>query len=141
MVHADDEVAGTRAAQHVADRGADLRLDNRRRRADGVDVALIELAKPPARRPIRPPHRLNLIALEEPRQLAAMFGDDARERHGQVVAKREIGFARRLVLAAAQHFENELVAFFAVLAGQRLDVLERRRLERLEPVSPVDVAR
>ncbi len=120
---------------------ADLRLDDRRRRPDRVDVALVELAEPPARRPVRPPHRLNLVALEELRQLAAMLGDDARERHGEVVAQRQVGLARRLVLAAAQHLEDQLVAFFAVLAGQRLDVLERRRLERLEAVAPVDVRR
>ena len=44
------------------------------------------------------------------------------------------------MLAALQDLENELVAFLAVLAEQRLDVLERRRLERLEPVALVDVA-
>jgi hypothetical protein len=44
------------------------------------------------------------------------------------------------VLAALQDLENELVALFAVLAEQRLDVLERRRLERLEAVALVDVA-
>jgi hypothetical protein len=68
-----------------------------------------------------------------------VFRDDARERHREVVAQGKIGLARRLVLAAPQHLENELVAFFAVLAGQRLDVLERRRLERLEAVAAVDV--
>ena len=68
-----------------------------------------------------------------------MLGDDAGERHRQVVAQRQVGLARRLVLAAAQHLENELVAFFAVLARQRLDVLERRRLQRLEAVAAVDV--
>ena len=139
VVQPDHEVLETEPLQHVGDRGAQLGLDDHRSRADGVDVALIELAKPPARRPVRPPHRLDLVALEEPRQLPAMLGDDAGQRHREVVAQREVGFARRLVLAAAQHLENELVAFFAVLARQRLDVLERRRLERLEAVAAVDV--
>ena len=44
------------------------------------------------------------------------------------------------MLAALQDLENELVALLAVLAEQRLDVLERRRLERLEPVALVDAA-
>src|ERR1044071_7164616 len=44
------------------------------------------------------------------------------------------------MFAALQNLENQLVAFLAVLAEQRLDVLERRRLERLEPVALVDVA-
>jgi hypothetical protein len=69
-----------------------------------------------------------------------MLGDDARERHRQVVAQRQIRFPGRFVLAAPQYFEDQLVAFFSVLSGQRLDVLERRRLERLETVAAVDVA-
>ena len=43
------------------------------------------------------------------------------------------------VLAAAQHLEYELRALVAVLPRQGLDVLEGRRLERLEPVVPVHV--
>ena len=38
------------------------------------------------------------------------------------------------MLAPAQDLENQLVALLAVFAEERLDVLERRRLERLEPV-------
>ena len=135
-----DEVAEPERRQHVADRGQQLGLDDRRRRSDRVDVALVELAEPAARRPIGAPHRLNLIALEELRQLVLVLRDDARERHRQVVAQREVGLAARLVLAAREDLEDELVALFAVLAEQRLDVLERRRLERLEAVALVDVA-
>jgi hypothetical protein len=50
--------------------------------------------------------------------------DDARQRHGQVVAQREIGLPRRLVLAALQDLEDELIALVAVLAEQRLEVLD-----------------
>jgi len=53
---------------------------------------------------------------------------------------REIGFAGVLVLAALQDLENELVALVAVLSQQRLDVLERRRLERLEAVALVHLS-
>ncbi len=129
-----------RRVKHLADRAEDLRLDDGRGRPDGVDVALVELAEPSARWTIGAPHRLNLIALEELRQLVLILRDDAREWDGQVVAEREVRLPRRLVLAAAQDLENELVAFLAVLAEQRLDVLERRRLERLEPVAFVHVA-
>ena len=137
MVDANDEVGEPELPQHVAHGATDFRLDNRRGRADGVDVALIELTEAAARRPVGAPDRLDLIALEEPRQLAAMLGDHPRERHRQVVAQGQVGLARGLVLAAAEHFENELVAFFPVLAGQRLDVLEGRSLERLEPVPAI----
>ena len=61
--------------QHLADRREEFRLDDRRRRSDRVDVALIELAEPSARRPVRAPDRLNLIALEELRQLVLILRD------------------------------------------------------------------
>ena len=44
------------------------------------------------------------------------------------------------MLAALQDLEDELVALVAVLAEERLDVLEGRRLQRLEAVAFVDVA-
>ena len=44
------------------------------------------------------------------------------------------------VLAAAQNLVNQLVALLAVLAEQRLDVLEGGRLQRFEPVVLVYVA-
>src|SRR4029079_508953 len=56
---------------------------------------------------------------------------------GQVITEGEIGLAARLVLAAFQDLENELIAFFAVLPEQRLEILDRRRLERLESVALV----
>ena len=114
-------------------------LDHQRTRSDGIDVALVELTKPAARRTVGAPDRLNLVALEEPAQRATMLGDDPRQRHGQVVAQRQIRFTRRLVLAAAKHFENQLRALVAVLAGERLDVLERGCFERLEAIAPIHV--
>ena len=128
-----------KALEDVADRGADLRLDHRRGRADGVHVALVELAEASLARPVGAPDRLNLVALEELRQRAVILRDDARQRHGQVVAQRQIGLARLPLLAALEDLEDEPVALFAVLAEQRLDVLDGRRLERLEPVPLVDV--
>src|SRR4051812_8096996 len=64
--------------------------------------------------------------------------NDARQRHRQVVAQREIGLTARLVLAALQNLEYELVAFIAVLPHQRVDVFDRRRLERFEAVTLVN---
>ena len=138
VVETHHEVGEAERAQHVAHRRAHLRFDDRRARTDRVDVALIELTEAATRRAVRAPDGLNLVALEEARQLSAVLRDDARERHRQVVAQGQVRFARRLVLSAPQHFENELRAFLAILPRQRLDVLERRRLERLEPVSPVN---
>src|SRR5690606_8300400 len=101
---------------------------------------LVELAEASPRRPVGAPHGLDLEALEELRQRVPVLGDDARERHRQVVAQCEVGLAGRLVLAALQDLEDQLIAFLAVLAEQRLDVLDGGRLERLEPVALVDAA-
>src|SRR5262249_1507435 len=134
------EIIESQARQHIADGGEHLGVDDRRGRSDRIEIALKELAKSPFRRPIRTPYRLDLIPLEELRQRALVLRDDARERDGEVVPQREIRFAGVLVLAALQDLENELVAVLAVLPEERLDVLERRRLERLVAVLLVDVA-
>src|SRR5204863_4005451 len=96
-----------------------------------------KLAEASARRAIRAPDRLNLISLEELRQLSAVLGNDPRKRNGEVVAQRQIGLPGRLVLAPPKDFEDQPVAFLAVLAGERLDVLERRRFEWLEAIALV----
>ena len=138
MVEADGEIRESQCGQRLAGGSAELGLDQQRRRADGVDVALVELAEPAARGAIGAPHRLDLVALEELRQRRAVLGHHARERHGQVVAQRQVGLARGGVLAALEDLEDELIALVAVLAEQRLDVLDSRRLERLEAVALVD---
>src|SRR5204863_10063823 len=107
--------------------------------ADAVNVALVELAEASARGAIRAPDGLNLVALEKPGELVAVLGDDARERDGQIIAERQVGLARALVLAALEDFEDELVALLAVLAQERLDVFDRGRLQRLEAVALVDI--
>jgi hypothetical protein len=65
---------------------------------------------------------------------------DPGKRHRQVVAERQIGLSGCLVLAALEDLEDQAVAFFAIFPEQRLDVLERRGLERLEALALVDVA-
>ena len=140
VIEPDRELLEPERRHHVADRRKKLRLDDERGGAHGVDVALKELAKAPARGPIGPPDGLNLIPLEEARQLVLVLRDHARERDGQVVAERKIGLAGSFVLAAAQDLENELVALLSVLPRERLDVLERWRLERLEAVPLVHAA-
>src|SRR6185369_11241720 len=140
VIQTDFKTLEAKPAKDVAGRREEFGLDDRRRRTDRVDIALVELAKAAPRGPVRPPDRLNLIALEKPWQLVLILRDDARQRNRQVVAQRQVRLAARLVLAALQDLENELVAFFAVLAEQRLDVLEGWRLERLEPIALVDLA-
>ena len=132
MVQPYHEILKPQLRHHVADGGEQLRLDDARRRANRIDIALEELAEPPACGPVGTPDGLNLVPLEELRQLVLVLGDDTRERNREVVTQREIRLAARFVLAALQNLENEPVALFAVLPLQRLDVLEGRRLERFE---------
>ncbi len=66
------------------------------------------------------------------------MGNDPRERDGQIVTEREIRLARRFMLAALEDLEDELIALFAVLPHERVDVLCSRRLERLKAIALVD---
>ena len=139
VIQPDGEVGEAQPGQHVGAGGEQLRLDRHRRRAGGVDVALVELAEASLLRPVGAPHRLDLVALEGLRQGAAVLGDDPGQRHGEVVAQRQVGFAAPAVLAALEDLEDQAVAFLAVLPGEGLDVLDRRRLERFEAVALVDL--
>src|SRR5882724_6969001 len=112
MVEKDLEIRKPQSSQNLCDCRYLLRLDDRRGRPGRVDVALIELAEPAARGAVSAPDGLNLIALEEARKLVLILRDDTSQRNGQIVTKREVGLAARLVLAPFQNLENELVAFF-----------------------------
>ena len=101
---------------------------------------MVELAKAPTRWAIGAPDGLNLVPLEKLRQLVVILRHDASERNSEIVPQRQIGLAAGPVLSAAENLVNQLVAFLAVFADERLDVLERRRLERLEAVPLVHVA-
>ena len=124
--------------ERLAGRSTNLCFDHRRGRAEDVHVALIELAEAAALRPIGAPDRLNLIALEESRKTGPILRHHARERNGEVVAQTKICLAGAALFPALENLEDEPIAFVAVLAEQRVEVLERRGLERLEPVARVD---
>ena len=133
------EVLEAQVDEHVGRGREQFGFDGHRRRSDRVDVALVELAEAALLRAIGAPDRLYLIALEELRQLAAILGDHSRERHGEVVAQRQVCLAGFGALAALENLEDQAIAFFTVLALQRLEILDRRRLERLEAVLLIHV--
>ncbi len=139
MVQPERVLGEAEPGQHVACRPQEFRLHHHRPGPDGVHVALVELAEAALLRAIGAPHRLDLVPLEELRQLRAVLGHDPRERHRQVVAQGEVGLPRLRALAALEDLEDEAVALFAVLAEERLDVLDGRRLDGLEPVALVHV--
>ncbi len=76
-----------------------------------------------------------MIALEEFWQLVLILRDDARQGHRQIVAQRQIGCTRLFMLAALEDFEDELIAFVAILAHQGLDIFDRGSFQGLEPVA------
>ena len=132
--------AEAQPGQHVGTGRQQLGLDGHRRRAGGVDIALVELPEAPLLRPIGAPDRLHLIPPEVLRKGGAMVRHDPRQRHGQVVTQGQVGLAGLAIVAPLQDFEDQPVALFPVLASERLDVLDGRRLERLEAIALVDVA-
>ena len=85
VIEAEIEIAETQFGQDLTDNAAQLRFHNGRCRTERVDVALVELTEAPARRTIGAPHRLNLIPLEQLRELALVMRDDTCQRHRQVV--------------------------------------------------------
>ena len=158
VIDPDLELREPQRVQHLRHRRAHLRLRDQRARPRDVDVALIELAKPPLAGSVRAPHRLDLVALEEFRQL--VLRHHPGQRHRQVVAQpllrqRGLGQLRRAPVlrrrpdllervlqrvAPLEQAIQQLVALLAVLAEQRRQVLDRRRLERQKSVPPVHLA-
>src|SRR5688500_11320052 len=88
VIQQDSVICESQTRHDFADRRQELRLDDERRRSDRIDIALEELAESPARGAIRTPDRLNLIPLEELRQLVLILRDDPRQWNSQVVAQR-----------------------------------------------------
>src|ERR1041385_5650103 len=116
MVDASREIVEAERNQRITCGSDQLDLNDHRARAEHIDVALIELAEAPTCRTIGAPNRLNLIALEEFRQLVLILRDNARERHSQVITQSEISLAGFFMFAAFQNFEDELIAFFTIFA-------------------------
>jgi hypothetical protein len=85
IVQPDDEVLEAKAREDLAHRSEHLGFHHRRSGSDRIDVALVELAESSLRGPVCAPDRLDLIPLEEFRQLVLILRDDARQRHREVV--------------------------------------------------------
>ena len=126
-----------------ADRGEQVVDDQRGldvggvgRGADGVVVALPELAVPALPRSLAAPHRAHRVPLERRPQLVDVLRAKPRERHSQVEPQPHL----RLVAARAQHAVHELVGLVAALAEQHVERFHGRGVDRREPVGPADGA-
>ena len=138
VVDADRVVAARDAGglQRLAEHRADLGVGGDRGGADGVGVALVELAEAARARLLVAPDRADLVAAVGGRQAQAVLGEDAGERRGQVVAQRQP------LLVLVLPGEDALVR--AVDVGEelaeRLDGLDGAGLQRVEAVGVVDLA-
>ena len=81
MIETNDEVVETKPLKHLGRRAQQLRFDHQRRRSNRVDVALIELAKPPFLRTIGSPNRLNLVTFERKFNFVLVLYHVTRERN------------------------------------------------------------
>ena len=110
-----------------------LQLADKAVGSDHIHVALVELAVASFLRTVCAPNRLDLEPLEGERDLLTVLYHIACKRNGQVVPqtflRRKSGF-----LSAVLDAEEQLVAFLAVFAHQRPDILHCRSLDLLKTV-------
>ena len=139
-----DRHADAQLVEHHVDHLHQFQLVEQRGAADHVGITLVEFAIAPLLRTVGAPHRLQLVAAEGEGDLVAVLHHKACKWHSQVVAQSAFTDLRShfvviLVevdtfheVAAVEHFEQQLVALFAVLAHQGAEVLHRRSLNGLE---------
>ena len=144
MVDGDRAVTKTQFLQHIGNGIQHLGFGNLRPGTGDVHVALVELPKSSLGRPVRTPHRLDLVTLEEAGQLVIVLRHHPRQRHSQIVPQsqlRETGLLHFLLaqgacqfVAAVENAVQQLVAFVPVLAQQGSQILHRRGFQGQETV-------
>ncbi len=135
IIDANGEVAHAQGLKQVVDDERRFDVGGQGPRADGVEVALHELAVASALRVLAPPHAGDVIALERGAQLPDMLGREASQRHRQVESQSHP------TLAVILEFVELFVGLVAPLAGEDLQILQRRRVDRAEAVGPINAAR
>ncbi len=103
--------------------------------ADGIEVALHELAEAAGLRPLAPPDRGDVVALEGRAQLVDVLRGEAGQRHGEIEPQPDPALALVLELV------DLLVGFFAAFAGENFQVFQRRRVDGAEAVGAIDPPR
>ena len=134
VVDPDREAADADRGEQVVHDEHRLQVGHGARGADRVEVALHELAIPAPLRVFTPPHRRHVIPLEGRAEHPDVLGAEPGEGHGEV--KPQAHVAAAMVLEAVEL----LVGLVAPLAGEDLEVFERRRVDRREAVGAVDAA-
>src|SRR5581483_963265 len=139
MIHPNREIVEAQRDQRIACRRDQFSFDDHRTRTQHINIALIEFAEASARGTIGAPDGLNLVTPEKLGQLVLILRDYARQRDSQIVTQREIGFAGLFMLAALENFEDELIAFFTILAHQGVDIFDGGSFQRLKTVALVNL--
>ena len=124
----DGELAEAELAEEVVDDQDRLDVGGDGAGADGVEVALHELAVAAALRVLAPPDRGDVIAFQGHAQLADVLGGEAGQRHRQVEAQPDPAAAVVLKLVKL------LVGLLAPFAGEDLQVFQGRRVDGHEAV-------
>src|ERR1700679_498102 len=113
----DAEALEAERGYQVIDDQDDLNVGGVAGGADGVEVALPELAEAAFLRPLAAPDRPHVVALERRAELVDILGREACEGHGQIEAQGH-------VVVAVRETVELLVRLRSALAEQDLAVLE-----------------
>ena len=134
VVDPDREPLHTDRRQEVVDHEHHLQIGHGARGADRVEVALHELAIPAPLGVLAPPDHGHVIPLERQAEFVDVLGGEPGEGHGQVEPHPH------LAATVVGEPVELLVGLLAPLAGEDLEVFERRRVDRREAVGAVDAA-
>ena len=123
VVDVDCELLETEARQHLIDETDILRVCQHALTPDGIGIALIELAVPALLWPLGAPNWVDLVSLKRFRQLW-IHGDDAAERHGEIIAEGDV-----LLATAVSCLIDKFFGIRSVFAHQHFGEFQRGRLE------------
>ena len=132
VIDPDGEIAETDRSHQIVDHQGRFDVGGDRAGADGVEIALHELAIAAALSVLAPPYRGDVVSLERDAQFVEMFGGEAGQRHRQVEPQPHPAAAVVLKLVEL------LVGLFAPLAGQDFQVLQGGRVDGAEAVGAIN---
>ena len=132
IVDVDREIREPDGDEQVVDDQRCFNIRHNARRADGVEIALHELAVSATLRVLASPHRSDMITLERCPQLRRVLSGEPSQRDRQVKSQAD------LTATMIDEFVELAVCFLAPFAGQNLQILERRRIDRTETIRAID---
>ena len=132
VVQADGEIADADRPQQVVDDQGRLDVGGRRAGADGVEVALHELAEAAGLGTFAAPDGGDVVTLEGRAQFVDVLRGKTGQRHREIEPQPDPPLA--MILEAVEL----LVGFLAALAGEDFQVFQGRRVDGAEAVGAID---